>query len=142
MNGLSAFLPQNAIKAENQKHVVSARFLDKDNKPMIWETRIIASSEYEAIKSSCMKRIPVPGKKGMYTSDLDTEKLFSQLVAKCTVFPDLNNAELQDAYGVMGAEKLARTMLLPGEFDEYVGRIQEWHGFSTDFDELVDDAKN
>ena len=45
MGDLSCFLAQNAVKAENVKHVVSRRFLDKAGRPMEWEIQSITSTE-------------------------------------------------------------------------------------------------
>ena len=50
MSSLSGFLAQNAVKAENVKHVVSKRFLDEKKKPIEWEIRCLTTDEDEAIK--------------------------------------------------------------------------------------------
>lgn len=65
-----------------------------------------------------------------------------KLAAACTVFPNLNNAELQSNYGVMGADSLLKAMLLPGEYANYLAKVQEVNGFDIDFDEMVEEAKN
>ncbi len=63
MGDLSCFLAQNAVKAENVKHVVSRRFLDKAGRPMEWEIQSITSTEDEALRRECTKRVPVVGKR-------------------------------------------------------------------------------
>ena len=50
------FLAQNAVKAENVKHVVSRRFLDKAGRPMEWEIQSITSTEDEALRRECTKK--------------------------------------------------------------------------------------
>ena len=55
MGDLSCFLAQNAVKAENVKHVVSRRFLDKAGRPMEWEIQSITSTEDEALRRECTK---------------------------------------------------------------------------------------
>ena len=85
--------------------------------------------------------MPVNGKRGQYTQEFDTATYQAKLAVKCVVFPDLNNAELQESYGVMGAEQLISAMLMPGEFDELISTILELNGF-TDMGEMVDEAKN
>ena len=60
----------------------------------------------------------------------------------CTVVPDLNNKELQDSYKVMGADALLKTMLTPGEYADYVQKVQEVCGFDTSLQDEVDEAKN
>lgn len=61
MGNLSCFLSQNAVKIENSKIVVSKRFLEK-GKPVEWEIRAITTEEEEALRKSCTKKVPVPGK--------------------------------------------------------------------------------
>ena len=138
---LSAFLAQNAKKVENKKIVVSDRFVDDNGKPMEWEICCISASENAKIRKSCIRSVPMPGKRGQYTQEPDTQAYQAKIAARCVVFPDLNSKELQESYGVMGAEQLVTTMLNSGEFDELVADILDHNGFA-DVDEMVDDAKN
>lgn len=71
MGNLSAFLAENALKVENIKHIVSKRFVDEDKKPMVWEIACITSSEDEALRKDCTKRVPVPGKRNQFTMETD-----------------------------------------------------------------------
>lgn len=65
------------------------------------------------------------------------------MAAACVVDPNLNDKELQDSYGVMGAEQLIQEMLDdPGEYNEFMSRVQSYHGFDQSFREKVDEAKN
>ena len=68
-------------------------------------------------------------------------KYWNDMSARCTVFPDLNNAELQNDWGVAKPEELLGKMLIGGEFDDYMTEVFQVNGFKTE-DELVDDAKN
>lgn len=54
----------------------------------------------------------------------------------------MDDAELQNSYGVMGADALLKVMLTPGEYADYLTKIQEVNGFDISFDEKVDEAKN
>ena len=74
-------------------------------------------------------------------SQLDTYAFQAKVAAKCTVFPDLNNAELQDSWGVTKPEELLGAMLIGGEFDDYVTEVFRINGFKAEQD-LVDEAKN
>ena len=69
-------------------------------------------------------------------------KATRRLAVACTVFPNLNDKELQDSYKVMGADALLKTMLTPGEYAEYLTKIQEVCGFDTTMQDEVDEAKN
>ncbi len=142
MNSLSGFLAQNAVKAENVKHVVSKRFLDEKKKPIEWEIRCLTTDEDEAIKRDCTRRKPVVGKKGVYIPETDYNLYVGRVAAACTVYPNLNDKELQDSYHVMGALELLQRMLLPGEYQEYLSKVQEVNGFDIDMDDMVEEAKN
>ena len=54
----------------------------------------------------------------------------------------LSDAQLQAKYGVVGAEALIDAMLKPGQFIDLLLAVQEINGFSSDMDELRDEAKN
>lgn len=138
---LSAFLAQNAKKVDNQFIVASPRFVDENGKPMQWEICCITADENARLRKECMRSVPVPGRRGQYTQEFDAMAYQSKIAARCTVFPNLNDAELQASYGVNGAEKLVTTMLSAGEFEDYSAKILELNGFSA-ADELVDEAKN
>lgn len=139
---LSAFLSQNAIKIENEKHVVSKRFLDENQEPIKWEIQSINSQEDELLRKSCTKRLPIPGKKNQFTNETDYTKYVGLLAVKCTVYPNLNDAQLQDSYGVMGADELLKNMLSPGEYADYLNLVQKINGFEQSFEEKVEEAKN
>ncbi len=139
---LSGFLAENAVQVENIKHVVSKRFLDEDGKPIPWELKTITGTEDEALRKACAKRVSVPGKKNQYQKETDYDMYLGKLAVACTVFPDLNSKELQDSYKVMGAETLLKTMLTPGEYADYIGKVQEVCGFDASLQEDVDTAKN
>ena len=139
---LSAFLAENAFSVENVKFAASKRFMGDDGKPMLWEIKTITGTEDEALRKSCAKRVPIPGKKNQYQKETDYDMYLGKLAVACTVFPDLNNKELQDSYKVMGADVLLKTMLTPGEYAEYLTKIQEVCGFDTTMQDEVDEAKN
>lgn len=142
MGDLSCFLAQNAIKVENVKIAVSRRFLDKAGKPMEWEVCCITPEEDEILKKECTRRVPVVGKKGAFLPETDYSAYVAKLAARCTVFPNLNDKELQDSYHAMGADALLKKMLTPGEYSDYLAKVQEVNGFDISMDELVDEAKN
>ena len=139
---LSAFLAENALAVENVKFAASKRFMGDDGKPMLWEIKTITGTEDEALRKSCAKRVPIPGKKNQYQKETDYDMYLGKLAVACTVFPDLKNKELQDSYKVMGADALLKTMLTPGEYAEYLTKIQEVCGFDTTMQDEVDEAKN
>lgn len=139
---LSAFFAQNAKKIDNVMFAASPRFTDPETgEPMQWEICCITAKENAAIRKSCMRQIPVPGRKGQFTQDFDAHAYLAKVSVRCTVFPNLNDAELQSSYGVMGAEQLITTMLSAGEFEDYSTKVLEVNGFQTG-EEMVEEAKN
>lgn len=139
---LNAFLSQNAVKDENQKYIASQRFVDENQNPKEWEICSITSEEDEVIRKACTKKVAIPGKRNQFTQEIDYNKYMGKLAAKCTVYPNLNDIELQNSYNVMGDDVLLKTMLKPGEYADYLSRVQEINGFQTTMEELVDEAKN
>lgn len=141
MSNLSCFLAGNVEKRENKKIIVSNRFKDKDGKAVEWEIRSISADEDEVLRKSCTKKVPVVGKKNQFTQDFDANAYLAKLATKAVVFPDLNNAELQNSYGVMGAEQLIKVMLYKDEFDFLTEQLVT-NSESEDINELIDEAKN
>ncbi|MEA4988924.1 MAG: phage portal protein [Anaerovorax sp.] len=140
MSNLDAFL--NPVKEENVKVVVSKRFVGEDKKPVEWELRALTGEEDEAIRKKCTRSVQVPGKRGQYTNETDINRYLGELAAACTVYPNLNDAALQKAYGVLGADSLLKTMLKAGEYAEYLEKVQKISGYDQTMEDLVDEAKN
>lgn len=136
MSNLSAFLKQNKKGVENVKYVASERFADENGNAIEWEIRPISSKEADIIREECTIQ------KGK-NFKVDSKKFNKMMAVKCTVFPDLNNAELQNSYGVMGAEQLIQELLdVDGEYQGYINKILEVCGYTKSEEELVEEAKN
>lgn len=138
---LTAFLKPNVEPVEDVKFAPSTRFKGEDGKPVEWQIRCISADEYARIRNSCIRQIPVPGKKHQFTQDLDTRTFQAKMVVRCTAFPNLDNAELQSSWDVLKAEDLVGAMLTAGEFDDYFTEVMRVNGFQAEA-ELVDTAKN
>ena len=141
MSNFAVFMAGNATKDETVKYVASTRFVEK-GKPVVWEIKSIDSDLDEALRKECTKKVPVPGKRGQYNQETDTDKYIGKMCAACTVYPNLNDAELQDYYGVKSADALLKKMLKPGEYTEYKAKVMEVIGYVLSLEELVDEAKN
>ena len=137
---LSSFFRENAIKTEEVKFVVSKRFLDKKKEPVEWILRPVSSQKDEEIRKQCTNRITT--KAGQTQTELDTNKYIGLLAVACTVYPNLNDANLQNSYNVMGADELLKNMLLPGEYANYLLKVQEVCGFDQNINDMVQQAKN
>ena len=114
---------------------------DEDGKPLEWEVRCISSREDETLRRDCQYRVQVPGKRGSFRQEFDNVLYLAKLAAACTVYPNLNDAELQDSYGTKCAEELISAMLTPGEYTNYTEKLFDICGFGDKLD-LVEQAKN
>lgn len=143
MGDLSRFLKKNKVTKANLKIVATRSLVDEVGKPLLWEVRPLTTKEDNSIRDECTMDIPVTGKPGLYRQKLNTNKYLAKMATSSTVYPNLNDKELQDSYGVMGAEQLLLEMIDdPGEYNEFMGRLQQFHGFTESFQEKVDEAKN
>lgn len=133
MNSLKAFL--NPIKTENKEIIVSDRF-QEDGKPVPFIVRPITQEENGALIRKHTKK----DKKG--NEIFDRVAYNQEMVSSAVVFPDLENAELQKAYGVLGASKLLTTMLYVGEYATLMQEVQELSGLDIDINDEIDEAKN
>ena len=140
MSDFSIFMAGSADKTETVKYAASTRFVE-NGKAVEWELKAIDSDLDEAIRKDCTKKVP-SGKRGQFTQELDTDKYIGKMCVACTVYPDLNNAELQDSYKVKSADALLKRMLLPGEYTDYKSKVMEVNGYDMSMEELVDEAKN
>lgn len=138
---LSAFMRPNVAEIKNASFAPSPRFVGEDGEPVEWEIRCISADEYAKIRSDCFIQERVPGKKNQMTQRLDIYAFQTRVAARCTVFPDLNDAALQDSWGVTKPEDLVGAMLIGGEFEDYIKEVLRVNGFK-DETELVDEAKN
>lgn len=135
MNSLAAFL--HPVKAENKKVVISKRFVD-NGKPVEWEIRAVSESENDALERKYTKTNRKTG-----VQQLDRVAFGHALTAAGVVFPDLSNAELQKAYGTLGAENVLEKMLTVGEFAKLSEEVSTLSGLDTnDINEQIEDVKN
>ncbi|MBD3917632.1 phage portal protein [Paenibacillus sp. PR3] len=139
-NDLSAFYAQNAAAVEAETFIVSDRFRDSEGAPAAWKLRSMTEAENEQCRKSATRK--VKGKNGQQSVETNPDEYLAKLVVASVVFPNLKDAELQQSYGVLGAESLLRTMLRPGEYAGLVGKVQELNGFDRDMNDLVEEVKN
>jgi len=126
---------------ENVKEVNSERLKDAEGKPIPFEIRPLGEDIVDSLRKACTKRVKSKAR-GAKEDIVDTDLLAAKLITESVVFPPLKSVELQESYGVMGAEALAKKMLLFGEYSNLTAKVYEISGLNDDFDELVDDAKN
>jgi len=133
LNSLEAFL--NPIQVENKEVIVSNRF-QENGKPVPFVIRPITQEENKKL----LKKHTKIDKKGVET--FDRTEYISALTAAGVVFPDLANAELQKAYGVLGESALLQKMLYTGEYAELAQAVQGLSGLDKDINEDIEEVKN
>lgn len=133
MSSLSAFL--HPAKTENKEVVVSERF-QENGKPVPFVIRPITQQENEDL----LKKHRKVDKQGV--EQFNRINYNQDLVAMAVVEPDLNNAELQKAHGVLGAQRLLSAMLYIGEYAILMDEVQKLSGLDSDINEDMEEVKN
>jgi len=133
MSSLNAFL--HPIQVENKEVIVSNRFVD-NGKAIPFIVRPITQEENKVL----IKKYSKKDKKGAET--FDRAEYVQAMTASAVVFPDLANAELQKAYGVLGESSLLQKMLYVGEYATLAQAVQEISGLDNDINEEIDEVKN
>ena len=110
--GQECFYRENRKDREEREVLLTER-LAKDGGQMLFRIRPMSQRETESIWKRCG----------------ENEKRYEDAVlAESVVFPDLKDAELQDSYGVVGAERLLKKLLLAGEYDRLRMAVEEING--------------
>lgn len=131
---LHAFL--HPEKVDNKEVIVSGRFKE-NGKAIPFVIRPITQAENEALIRKHTKKDKKTG-----NETFDRISYNHALTALAVVEPDLDNAELQNAYGVLGSVKTLETMLLVGEFTTLFEAVQELSGLDADINDDIEEAKN
>lgn len=143
MSDFSLFLKKNKLKKENIKIPATSSLVDEKGMPLLWEIRAITTSEENMIRDECTREIPVKGKPNLYRPKLNTDLYLKKIAVRCIIYPDLNNKQLQDSYGVMCAEDLIPEIIdNAGEYNIFMNKLQEYNGYNGNFQDEIDEAKN
>ena len=119
---LNGFFKSNAKSLPDVKVVVSERFTNEDGSPIEWVLHPISTKKVEEITKRKTKTTIKNGKK---ESVVNEENLNAELLEAVVLYPSLNDAELQDSYGVSSANELLSVMLYPGETQVLTNALQE-----------------
>ena len=144
MTNLAAFFAHNKKENENIKRAISKRFVDENSKPIEWEFAPVSPERDADLKTESTKRsmITQGKRKGQFNTDFDHFKYQRLLTVESIVHPNLKDKELQDSYGVMGADALLGKMLTIGEIADASAAAQEVNGFEAELEDLVEEVKN
>lgn len=132
---LSFFLAENVEQIEPVEIAVSKRIKDADGNPVVWKIKPVPTDVANAIQNECIIG------KGR-SRDFDSIKYQQKMAAASVIYPNLNNAQLQDSWGVKTPDALLMKMLSdPIEFN-IVFAIATGTTSGEAFEELVAEAKN
>lgn len=135
---LKAFLNTGNKTTETFEYTPTQKFKDEKGNAIPWKFKKLSIDEYEAIRDECTSINFADKGKTKFNNTLFNKKF----VCNSIVEPNLNNAELQDSYGVKKAEDLVTLMFdNAGEYYSLLGYLLEVNGFKS-FSEDAEEAKN
>ena len=138
---LSAFLKENKIKREAYEYVASKDFVDGEGNPIPWKIRPLTNEEMDNLRDRFTKR--VKNKLTQKTEEVfDKEGFTMEMATTAIEFPQLDDAQLQEAYGVVGADSLLKAMLTPGELQDLFLAVNEASDFEVGMGQKIKQAKN
>ncbi|KGI40306.1 phage tail assembly chaperone [Clostridium tetani] len=111
-------------------------------KNKVMKFKPISATLGDELRKKCKK---VKILKGQRIIETDQDKFIANQIIETTVHPDLKNAELQKAWGVMGAEELLESMkskMSDGEYADWSNEVVEINGYDKGMQELIEEAKN
>lgn len=143
MSNLSLFLKKNKKVKENTNYAATKSLCDDKGKSLEWEIKPLTTKENERIREDCTYEVQVKGKPNQFRPKINSNEYLARMIVASVVEPNLNNAELQDSYGVKTPEDLLKEMIDdPGEYSDFAVFIQQFNGFTETLDEEVEEAKN
>ena len=138
---LSAFLKENKIKREAYEYVASKDFVDSEGNPIPWKIRPLTNEELDNLRDRFTKR--VKNKMTQKTEEVfDKEGFTMEMATTAIEFPKLDDAQLQESYGVVGADSLLNAMLTPGELQDLFLAVNEASDFEVGMGQKIKQAKN
>lgn len=125
--GIYDFLMENTIDNYLEKDVlVSTRFKDENGEILKFKIKTLASKEIAEIE-----------KRAKQNGTLQTVLI----IETACLEPNFKSVELQNKYGVYGAENLINKILLAGEIATLSDEILKLNGFGKTFEEVFVEAK-
>ena len=119
----------------------SKRIKDENGEPVFWELKVLS---YDDIKATIEKQTrTVPNKlTGKGEKETNMNQAMIDMVLQAVVFPNLNDAELQDSWGVVGAEAVLKELLTAGEIADLIEAVNAAAGYKSELADKIKTVKN
>ncbi|MCR1955152.1 hypothetical protein NSA24_10145 [Clostridioides mangenotii] len=137
MKKLESFLKYSEIENDNIKFVVDENIKDEEGNPIEWELRKLKAQDGKEAEDAAFK-LNIETQEAKF----DQRVYRNKIMAMTVFYPDLNNAELQNAFGVHTPEDLLGAMLDIGSYQKLEKKVTLINGFGKSFTEAKDKAKN
>lgn len=137
---LNYFFPEQVEKREaGFTLVASKRFKDAEGKQVEWEFEYPTHENFKKIKEAGTVR---KVEKGKIKFEFSQDAMVMMAIETTCVYPDLKNADLQDAYGALSVVELIQKMLYADEINKLGNDLQIKLGLVDNPVEMLEDAKN
>lgn len=137
---LTAFLKNN-VEIVNQVEYVASNRIKAGDEPVAWKINVLQNKVIDKLRNRYTKIIK-DGKTGVTREKFDSQGFNDAMLLESIVFPNLDDMELQDSWGVNDPLELVKAMLTPGEYADLLNAVVEAQGFEVGMDEKVRAVKN
>lgn len=137
---LTAFLKNN-VEIVNQVEYVASNRIKAGDEPVAWKINVLQNKVIDKLRNRYTKMIK-DGKTGVTREKFDSQGFNDAMLLESIVFPNLDDMELQDSWGVNDPLELVKEMLTPGEYADLLNAVVEAQGFEVGMDEKVRAVKN
>lgn len=139
-DNLKVFMVKNRAIKEPTKYPASVDFVDENGVPMEWVLKPLKPEDNDRLLNEAT--VADFDAKGNPILKGDESLYRKNLIVESVIFPNLNNAELQDFYKVKEPGDLVNAMLNIQEYKQLIDKIQEINGFKVNIDKKAKEAKN
>ena len=138
---MDVFMKGKAKQAVLEEVIVSKRYTAEDGSPIPFTLKAVDTKRIEDLQDECTVPQFKKGKK--IGEEVDWKRFACRLAVETTVYPNFRDPELLSSYGLVDPSDLVKEILnVGGEYAELIQAVQRVNGFDTDFEDLVEDAKN
>lgn len=137
---LTAFLKNN-VEIVNQVEYVASNRIKVGDEPVAWKINVLQNKVIDKLRNRYTKMIK-DSKTGVTREKFDSQGFNDAMLLESIIYPNLDDMELQDSWGVNDPLELVKAMLTPGEYADLLNAVVEAQGFEVGMDEKVRAVKN